>query len=323
RQVKSIAARLALLAWGTAAALIAGPAPGWAQSPAEFSRFVEGVWPDAQKAGVSRATFDLAFKGVTADLSLPDLVLAGKKEGQERGQAEFVRPPQDYLDRGQLARLAENGRAFMAKHIAALERIEKEIGVERHVVMGIWGRETAYGTHKLPHYAIRVLATQAFVGRRKEMFRAELIAGLRMLQDRVTTIPAMRSSWAGALGLPQFMPTEYYIHAYDLDGDGKKDIWNSVPDALASAARQLKGKGWTKGVPWGIEIKLPEQAAGQTAARIDCALEGPDDGRPLAEWARLGVKRVDGSPLPEGLKGQSAYLMSPGGTHGPVFLAAD
>lgn len=264
---------------------------------------------------MSRVTFDRAFKGVTPDMALPDLVLPGKQPSQVKGQAEFVRPPQDYLNKAQLAQLATNGKAFLAKHLPWLERIEQEIGVERHVVMGIWGRETAYGTHKLPHYAIRVLATQAWLGRRKEMFRKELIAGLKMLEDKHITVETMRSSWAGALGLPQFMPSEYDIHAYDLDRDGKKDIWNSVPDALASAAKQLKSKGWILGLPWGFEVTLP--------AKVDCALEGPGDARSLGEWAKLGVTQIGGKPFPEKLRDQPAYLMSPGGTHGPMFLATE
>jgi hypothetical protein len=111
------------------------------------------------------------------------------------------------------------------------------------------------------------------------------------------------------------MPSEYERYAYDLDGDGDKDIWTSVPDALASAAHQLKGKGWLTGVPWGIEVRLP--------AGIDCAHEGPGDGRGYAEWARLGVLQVDGKPIPARLAKHSAYLMSPAGTHGPSFLVSD
>lgn len=283
-----------------------------AQSVAAFAKFVEGVWPEAQAAGVSRITFDKAFKGVTPDLSIPDLVLPGKKPIEVLGQAEFVKPPQSYLDSKLLARLAIGGKAFMSRHLMWVERIEQELGVDRTIVMGIWGRETAYGGHKLPHYAIRVLATQAWIGRRKDMFRAELIAGLKMLQDGFVTPETMRSSWAGAQGLPQFMPTDYYAHAYDLDKDGRKDIWNSVPDALASAAHQLKGKGWKQGLPWGFEIALP--------GKLDCAFEGPDDERPLAEWAKLGVTLVGGKPLPQQFSGDAAYMMSPGGTHGPMFL---
>ena len=286
-----------------------------AQQPQPFAQFVEGVWPEAQKAGVSRATFDNAFKGVTADLTLPDLVLPGRTEKQVLGQAEFVRPPQDYLNRDQLARLAVGGKVFMSRYLPWVEKIERELGVERHIIMGIWGRETAYGGGKLPHYGIRVLATQAWTGRRKEMFRAELVLGLKMLQDGVVTVETMRSSWAGAQGLPQFMPSDYYKHAYDIDGDGRKDIWKSVPDALASAAHQLKSKGWKQGVPWGFEVKLPD--------KVDCALEGPDDERPLADWAKMGVTRTGGQSFPEQLLGETAYLMAPGGMHGPVFLVTE
>ncbi len=302
-----------------ATVVFAAAAPAGAQTGplpnGTFQSFIDGVWADAQAAGVTRATFDRAFKGVTPDMALPDLVLPGKQSSQVKGQAEFVRPPQDYLNRSQIAQLATNGKAFLAKHVPWLERIEQEIGVERHVVMGIWGRETAYGTHKLPHYAIRVLATQAWLGRRKELFRKELIAGLKMLEDKHITVETMRSSWAGALGLPQFMPSEYDIHAYDLDRDGKKDIWNSVPDALASAAKQLKSKGWILGLPWGFEVTLP--------AKVDCALEGPGDARSLGEWAKLGVTQTGGKPFPDKLRDQPAYLMSPGGTHGPMFLATE
>jgi lytic murein transglycosylase len=281
---------------------------------ADFQRFIDGLWPEARQRGVSRAVFDRALKGVEPDLGLPDLVIPGRQK-PIRGQAEFIRPPQDYLDRRQLTRLADDGRKFMAKHAAALAKIEKEIGVERHVVMGIWGRETAYGTHRLPHNAVRVLATQAYLGRRKDMFRNELLEALRLIEKGVLKGDRLRASWAGAVGLPQFMPSEYERYAYDLDGDGDKDIWTSVPDALASAAHQLKGKGWIPGVPWGIEVRLP--------ASIDCAYEGPDDGRSYAEWARLGVVQVDGTSIPARLTKQSAYLMSPAGTHGPSFLVSD
>ena len=290
-------------------------APVRAQTVDQFDKFVAALWPEAQAAGVSRPTFDRAFKGVTPDLSLPDLEIPGKPRSATIGQAEFVRPPQDYINRDQLARLATAGKSFMAQHQASLVRIEQAIGVERHVVMGIWGRETAYGTAKLPHYAIRVLATQAWVGRRKDMFRAELLAGLKLLQDGTITVEAMRSSWAGAMGLPQFMPSEIAQWAVDIDGDGRKNIWTSVPDALGSAANQLKGKGWTPGLPWGFEVTL--------APGADCALEGPGDGRPLADWTRLGVKRANGQPFPEQHLSQPAYLMAPGGTHGPVFLVTE
>ena len=303
----------ALLALGSVWFGLAPPAQA---APDEaFRGFVESVWLEAKAKGVSRATFDRAFQGVEPDLALPDLVLPGRPKSGAHGQAEFVKPPQDYLNRTQLARLAEQGRGFAAQHAGALTQIEQEIGVERSVVMGIWGRETAFGTYKLPHYAIRALATLAYVGRRKEMFRPELVLGLQMMEEGIVTVATMRSSWAGAMGMPQFLPSEYYKYAYDLDRDGRKDIWTSVPDALASAAKQLKDKGWIKGLPWGFEVKLP--------AKVDCANEGPPDARPLREWSKLGITRADGRAFPEGSLEQPAYLMSPGGTHGPAFLVTD
>lgn len=295
----------------TACLAIAAPA----RASGDFAAFVAGVWSEASAAGVSRATFDRAFKGVTPDLSAPDLLLPGRSQRDVKGQAEFVRPPQDYLKRDQLARLAEQGKAFAVRYAEWLPRIERELGVERNVLLGIWGRETAFGTYKLPHYAIAALATQAYTGRRKEIFRTELVRGLLMLELGIVTRETMRSSWAGAMGLPQFLPTEFFTHAHDIDGDGKKDIWNSVPDALASAAKQLKDKGWRQGLPWGFEIEL--------SPAVDCSFEGPDNARPISEWVGAGLKRKDGQPFPAAVQAERAYLMMPGGTHGPGFLVTD
>ena len=290
-------------------------APAHAAPDPAFRAFVEAVWPEAQAAGVSRATFDRAFKGVEPDLSLPDLVLAGRPPDSTKGQAEFTRPPQDYVARAQLAQLADQGRALKAKHAATLAEVERQIGVDGPVVLAIWGRETAFGAHRSPYYAIRVLATQAYTGRRKDLFRTELLAALRLLQDGILTVETMRSSWAGAMGLTQFMPTEFYKAGHDLDGDGRIDLFNSVPDALGSAAKQLKQKGWIKGLPWGFEVR--------TGSVVDCANEGPANARPLAEWIKRGVVRSDATAFPAEHLAQPAYLMSPGGTYGPQFLVTD
>ena len=144
------------------------------------------------------------------------------------------------------------------KHAVWLDKIERELGVQRQFVLAIWGRETAFGVHRSPHYAIKVLATQAYVGRRKDMFRNELLHALKMLQDGVRTRETLNSSWAGAMGLPQLMPSEFYTLAYDLDGDGRSDIWSSVADALGSAANQLRAKGWVPNQSWGYEVRLPQ-----------------------------------------------------------------
>lgn len=315
------ARRLAPRAAAMAAALLAAAfslsfaaaAPS-AAADAGLKAWLEALWPEAEAAGVSRATFDTAFAGFKPDLKLPDLDLPGRPSNDARGQAEFTRAPADYLDRAYLMRLSATGRDLAVKHKATLEKIERDLGVDRYSVLAIWGRETAFGHHKLPHDAINVVATQAYLGRRKEMFRAELIAALRMLESGIPRA-RMRASWAGAMGLTQFMPSEYFKHAHDLDGDGKADIWNSVPDALASAASQLKGKGWVAGQTWGYEVKLTRAA--------DCGYEGPTQERPISEWAKLGLKRANGRPWTDAQLALSAYLMSPAGGYGPSFLVLE
>lgn len=293
-----------------AAAAVATPAA----ADARLDAWIEGLWPDAKAAGVSRATFDKALSGFTPDLKLPDLDLPGRPSNDSRGQAEFTRAPSEYLDRAYLMRLAATGRTLAAEHRATLEKIERELGVDRYSVLAIWGRETAFGHHKLPYDAITVVATQAYLGRRKDMFRTELIAALKMLDSGVPR-SLMRASWAGAMGLTQFMPSEYFKHAHDLDGDGKTDIWHSVPDALASAASQLKGKGWVAGQTWGYEVKLTRAA--------DCGFEGPTQERPISEWAKLGLKRANGKPWTDAQLALRAYLMSPAGGYGPSFLVLE
>jgi membrane-bound lytic murein transglycosylase B len=159
-----------------------------------------------------------------------------------------------------------------------------------------------------------VLATQAYVGRRKEQFRTDLLYALKMLQDGVPRAK-MRSSWAGAIGLTQFMPSEYYTHADDGDGDGKVDLFDSVPDALASAARQLANKGWVKGLRWGYEVRLPVDG--------DCSLEGPPGARSTDAWVKLGFERAGPKRFRPDELPHTAYLMMPSGAYGPAFLATE
>jgi lytic murein transglycosylase len=276
-----------------------------------FQQFIAGLWPDAQAAGVSRATFDRTFAGLQPNLKLPDLDLPGKPSDGSKGQAEFTRAPKDYLDEAYLERLAATGRQLAVEHKTDLDKIERDIGVDRYSILAIWGRETAFGNHKLPHDAIEVLATLAWTGRRKELFRNELIEALKMLQSGVARSD-MRASWAGAVGLTQFMPSEYFTHARDLDGDGKKDIFRNVGDALASGAAQLAGKGWVRGQTWGYEVIIPPSS--------DCGFEGPTQARPISEWQKMGFKRADGQPWGEKYQPVEAYLMSPAGAYGPSFL---
>ena len=299
-----------LVALLAAAAVLCGAAG--AQAPDAFRSFLEALWPEAQGMGVSRATFDAALRGVEPDLGLPDLVLPGKSE--VKGQAEFTRTPAQYLPVAQLARLADQGKALRAQHAPSLDKIERQLGVQPQFVLAIWGRETAFGAHRSNYYVIRALATQAYLGRRKEMFRNELLHALKMLQDGVRTRETLTGSWAGAMGLPQFMPSEFYTLAYDLDGDGKKDIWGSVPDALASAANQLRAKGWVAGQTWGYEARLPRN--------VSCLQEGPDNARPLSHWVKLGVTRASGE-FPAAALDQQAFILTPAGAYGPAFLALE
>jgi lytic murein transglycosylase len=275
-----------------------------------FQQFLQSVWPDAQQAGVSRATFDAAFRGLEPDLSLPDLVVPGRAQRAPQ-QPEFVRTPADYVRESTIARLAAQGKKLLDTHRTTLLGIERQFGVQPSVLLAIWGRETDFGGYKLPHDAIQVLATQAYTGRRKDMFRGELLAALKMLQDGVPRAK-MRSSWGGAMGLTQFLPSEFYKYAVDFDRDGKVDIWNSIPDALASAGKQLAGKGWQRGERWAYEVRIP--------SNVDCTIAEPSHVLPIGEWLKRGYVPAYGRKLTANELKQDASLLLPEGTYGPAFL---
>jgi lytic murein transglycosylase len=285
-------------------------APAAAAGDAAFQQWLASLWPEAQQLGVSRATFDAATRGLTPDLSLPDLVIPGRKEKPPRGQAEFVQTPAQYLRERNLAYLAARGRKLFAKHRATLQQIEKKFGVPPQVVLAIWGRETAFGTYKLPHSALQVLATQGFYGRRKDFFRNEFLLALKMLEEGVRR-EDMRSSWGGAMGMTQFLPSEFFKQAVDFDGDGRRDIWHSVPDALASAAKQLADKGWRPGKGWAYEVRVPNN--------IDCTIADPDHLMALGEWIKQGYAPLRQKPSATDLN-EKASLLMPAGLYGPAFL---
>jgi lytic murein transglycosylase len=276
-----------------------------------FRSFLDRLWPEAHALGVARATFDAATRELEPDLSLPDLVIPGRPERPRGEQPEFVQTPADYLKEAALARLAAQGRKLAADHRATLAAVEQSFGVPGSVVLAIWGRETAYGTAKLPHNAIRVLATQAYLGRRKEQFRQELLLALKMLQEGHVALANMRSSWAGAMGHPQLLPSGFYKHAVDFDGDLRRDIWGSVPDALATIAKQLADMGWQRGQRWAYEVRTPQD--------VDCTVAEPGTRRPVAEWLRLGYAPADGRTPARDLAAPASLLM-PEGTYGPAFL---
>ena len=275
---------------------------------ASFESWLETeAWPDARKAGVSRATFERATDGLTPDTSIPNL--RGARDKRQR-QSEF-RPPARYFNRKSLNALARRGAVLSREHDATLERIEKRYGVPRGILLAIWARETGYGAARLPKDGLRVLATLGHAGRRPDLFRGEFVAALKMLENGVPRT-ALRSSWAGALGQPQFMPSKYLAYAVDFDGDGTADIWDSVPDTLASIANYLARHGWVRGRDWGFEADVP--------AAVSCALGGPDTKRTIADWASDGVRRVKGRRFPaHELKGRG-YLLFPAGRYGPAFV---
>jgi len=290
---------------------VSGVNPARASDPG-FAQFIASLWPDAQAAGVSRATFDGETRGLEPDYKLPDLILPGRPATGAPSQAEFVQVPADYVKEASIARLAQEGQRLLAKYRPALTGIESRFGVPATIVLAIWARETDFGRYTLPYDGVRVLATQAFVGRRKDKYRNEFILALKMIGDGEVTRKDLRASWAGATGLTQFLPSEFYQHAVDFDGDGRKDIWHSVPDALASAAQQLVNKGWQKGVRWAYEVKAP--------ANVDCTIGVPEVTKPIGEWLRAGFVPVRGEKLGAAEQAQPASLLQPEGIYGPAFL---
>jgi lytic murein transglycosylase len=281
-----------------------------ASADTAFQQWLQSVWPQAEALGVSRATFEAATRDLEPDYSLPDLAIPGRPEKPPAGQPEFVQTPSQYLREATFDRLAARGRQLAAQYRDTLARIEREIGVPGDIVLAIWGRETAFGGYKLPHDAVRVLATQAYVGKRKYFFRNEFLHVLKMLQDGVPRSD-LRASWGGAMGLTQFLPSEYYKYAVDFDGDGRPDIWRSVPDALASAAKQLAGKGWQRGERWAYEVRAPRDA--------DCSIGVPEVTMPIGDWVKRGFVPLGRTLSAEELK-LPASLLQPEGGYGPAFL---
>jgi lytic murein transglycosylase len=280
----------------------------------QFQHWIaQDLAPEARKAGVSAGTIQTAFQGVTLNWDLPDLVPPGTKppKQQDQSQAEFSSPGA-YFSEKRLQGLAATGRGLASTHAATLERIEAAYGVPGEILVAIWGRESGFGKARLPYSAVEVLATKAFMSTRKAMFREELIAALRMIERGDVGAAAMKGSWAGALGQPQFMPTSYLKYAVDFDRDGHPDIWNSVPDALASIAHYLQQEGWQRGRDWGFEVSIPEA--------VSCAQEGPDLAKPISAWASTGITRISGKGFPASELRADGMMLLPAGRFGPEFI---
>lgn len=272
-----------------------------------FDRWVQSFWPQARAAGISRSVYDAAFQGVTPD---PSVLKAAAY------QPEFTKPIWEYLDGAASQSRIDNGRKKMAEWKPWLDRIEATYGVPRQVVVAIWGMESSYGSildnQKIVKSTIRSLATLAYDGGRLQKFGQEqLIAALKILQSHDVGVRGLTGSWAGAMGHTQFIPTTYLAYAVDADGDGKRNIWTSVPDALASTANYLRKSGWRPGETWGYEVVLPPG--------FNYALADEKTSRSVSEWVqKYGIRRAGGKQFPRGSDMGTLFL--PAGARGPAFL---
>lgn len=270
---------------------------------AGFQRWVQQFRSVAAQNGISGTTFDRAFRGVSA----PDPEVLEKA----RFQPEFRAPVWDYFDNRVNENAIETGRQMAHQWKRWLDHIEQRFGVDRHILLAIWSIESNYGAilenDRVMRNAVRSLATLAYADKRRAKFaRQQLLAALKILQNGDIDVSHLTGSWAGALGHTQFIPTSYQAYAVDVDGDGRRDIWNSIPDALASAANLLARNGWRTGETWGYEVTLPP------------GRKFPAGTMSLDKWASIGVVRVNGRNFPRG--SDNAELKVPDGRAGPAFL---
>ncbi|GLS38242.1 lytic transglycosylase [Mesorhizobium tianshanense] len=276
---------------------------GSAFADAGFRQWVVSFRATAVQNGVSGAVYDQAFKGI----SDADPVVLEKA----RYQPEFTAPAWDYFDNRVHDESVAVGRQMARKWKPWLDRIEAKYGVDRYILLAIWSMESNYGEilkrDDVMRNVVRSLATLGYADPRRSKFaRTQLIAALKILQRGDIDKSHLSGSWAGAMGHTQFIPTSYQAYAVDMDGDGRRDIWNSIPDALATAANLLRKNGWQAGKTWGYEVSLPE------------GRKFPAGSKSLSQWQALGVTRVNGKPFKNGA--EKATLKVPGGRGGPAFL---
>ena len=305
-------ARLAVLAalFMSAAGTIASAAPAPKTTPVpiaapeeevRFHAFIRDFRSEALKAGITPATYDRAVS--TIDLN-------PKVEELNEKQPEFVRPIWEYLAGAITETRISRGRDQIAAHAQLFAGLKDTYGVPPEVLTAVWGLETGYGQNEGNFNLFEALATLAYDGPRMEYGRRQFIAALKIAEIEGRDPTTMTGSWAGAFGHTQFVPTTFLEHAVDGDGDGKRDLWNSPADALASAANYLKDSGWRPGESWGEEVQLPQ----------DFAYEQAEIGirKPIAEWGQLGVRDAAGGPLPD--SAEEAAILLPAGYRGPAFL---
>jgi lytic murein transglycosylase len=267
--------------------------------PGSFRRFIEELRPDAIAAHVSSKVFDAAFANVQPD----PRVLALTKS-----QPEYVKPVGSYVVSHVSAGTVSAGRRRMVEMSETLGRIEKNFGVERSILVSIWGLESGYGAVPDNRDIIRSLATLAHARYRDDLFRSELLTALQILEAGGIPRKQLLGSWAGAMGQPQFLPSSFLQYAVDFSGDGQPDIWNTSSDVLASIANYFAKHGWKPGLPWGFEVVIPKG--------FDYMLSRGS----FSEWRQRGLQRADGGAFPAD---ESAYLLFPAGAKGPAFLVTD
>lgn len=265
-----------------------------------FDQWVRDFRSQARSAGISASIYDSAFAGAKFQPTVVKL---------DRKQPEFSRPIWQYLDFAVSDTRVRNGQARLQQHLATAQALEDEYGVPKEIFTAIWGVESNYGDNFGDFRTIDALATLGFDGRRASFAKGELIAALKILQSGDIPADRMRGSWAGAMGHTQFIPSSFLAYAVDADGDGRRDIWGSVPDALGSTANYLARAGWRRGEPWGVEVKLP--------ANFDYGDAELDEQESIEEWMDMGVRTIDGKALPQL---SSASVIAPAGARGPAFL---
>ena len=300
--LKAAVVLLALAAVSFAPGRADAQAPAACRNTADFGRWLATFRVDAAKAGVTARTIALALDGMTPD----DSIIR-----RDRGQAFFSQSFLDFQAKLATANRVGNAKSMMAKHKPLFDKVQAEYGVPPSVITGLWALESDFGSGmgKLP--VLRSLATLAYDCRRGDMFRAELVAALKII-DKGDLKPAdMVGSWAGELGQTQFLPTHYDNYALDYDGDGRRDLFRSIPDIVASSANYIKSIGWKAGEPWLEEVRVPE--------RMDWSQAGLKIKHSRSQWVKWGVTRANGQPLPaDGVEASLHLLM---GRNGPAFLA--
>ena len=269
-----------------------------------FDRWLVAFRQDAAAQGISAATLDAALSGVEPDVRVIEL---------DRRQPEFLQTFADYLGRRVTAEQVARGQAQLAEHAALFDAVEQKYGIPRAVLVAFWGLETRYGAVKGSLNVPASLATLAWDGRRSAFFRSQLLDALRIIDAGHVSAIDMIGSWAGAMGHMQFMPSTFRAYAVDGDGDGRIDVWKSLPDAMYSAANYLQRAGWRANEPVAIEVRLPE-GFDWRQARISHRV-------PVAEWAALGVRAADAPALPA-VAGRAAIVL-PQGWQGPAFMVFD